>query len=125
MLLDDFFIDSTPAPQLPKTTTEIKPEKPILVQSYPNPFSVKLNQNGILISYQIPAELGVSQVNLSIFNTLGQLIRELVDQTLSPGRYEVFWDVQDETRQHLPAGVYFYRLQIGERVQTRRLVVLD
>jgi photosystem II stability/assembly factor-like uncharacterized protein len=82
-----------------------------LEQNYPNPF----NPN-TLIKYSIPKS---SQVTLKIFNTLGEEIEIIVNEERPVGVYEVNWNAAN-----FPSGVYFYRLQAGDFVQTRKMILL-
>jgi hypothetical protein len=86
-----------------------------LSQNYPNPF------NGFSsIKYSIPKS---SQVTLKIFNTLGEEIEILVNEEKTIGTYEVNWNAASATG-GLPSGVYFYRLQAGDFVKTRKMILL-
>jgi hypothetical protein len=60
-----------------------------------------------------------SYVSLKIYNVLGQEIRTLVSDVRRAGFYETEFDASD-----LPSGVYFYRMQAGEFVQTKKLLLL-
>jgi hypothetical protein len=82
-----------------------------LYQNYPNPF----NPNTI-ISWQIPKG---SNVSLKIFNILGDEITTLVDEYKPAGKYETEFKALS-----LPSGIYFYKLQAGDFVQTKKLVLL-
>jgi hypothetical protein len=82
-----------------------------LDQNFPNPF----NPN-TLIKFSIPNS---SQVSLKIFNTLGQEMETLVNEEKQVGTYEVNWNASN-----LQSGVYFYRLQAGSFVQTRKMILL-
>ena len=122
---DDFFLLSSKIAFVEKKEKAKIPEEFLIVHSYPNPFSRKLNHSGVTITFEIPATWQEANVNLSIFNTLGQKVRELVNYPLKPGRHEYFWNVLDEYNQSVPTGVYFYRIQIGTRIQTRRITVFN
>jgi hypothetical protein len=74
-----------------------------LDQNYPNPFNPSTN-----IKYQIQ---NTSQVNLSIYNILGQRITTLKDEVQSVGYYSVTWDGRNEFGSHVSSGVYFYRIE--------------
>ena len=87
-----------------------------LQQNYPNPF----NPN-TAISYQLSA---VSDVKLSIYNTNGQLVRTLINTTQPVGHYVVEWDSRDNSGTLVSSGVYVYRLNAGDRVFTRRMVLM-
>lgn len=83
----------------------------ILQQNYPNPFNPSTT-----IRYGLPER---SVVKLEIYNTLGQRVSVLVDDTQEAGFYEVTFDAS-----YLSSGVYLYRLQAGEFVQTKKLLLL-
>lgn len=87
------------------------PKEYSLSQNYPNPFNPTTS-----IKYSIPFE---SLVELKIFNILGQEISTLVNEQKPAGNYEVKFDASV-----LPSGVYFYRLQAGDFVQTRKMILL-
>jgi hypothetical protein len=82
-----------------------------LDQNFPNPFNPST-----LIKYSIPNSY---QVSLKIFNTLGQEMETLVNEEKQVGTYEVNWNASN-----LQSGVYFYRLQAGSFVQTRKMILL-
>ena len=105
-----------------KVVVGVKPEQPALPlvytlqQNYPNPFNPKT-----VISYMIGANHDSHvQVDLSIYNLLGQKVIMLVSEKQSVGNYQVEWDAT-----HFASGVYFYRLSTGSGfVQTRKMVVM-
>ena len=93
------------------------PSEFALHQNYPNPFnpatiirySLPVGQDGILSCH----------VSLKVYNLLGQEVATLVNESKQPGRYQVQWNAQ-----RLSSGVYFYRLQAGEYLETRKLMLL-
>ena len=87
------------------------PQRTELYQNWPNPFNPVTT-----ISYSLPERSGVSLV---VYNTLGQAVARLVDETEDPGSHSARFD---GTR--LSSGVYFYRLQAGSFVAVRRAVLL-
>jgi hypothetical protein len=87
------------------------PSKFELAQNYPNPFNPTTR-----INYAIPTR---SHVTLSVFNTLGQRVTELVNGEKDAGSYNVTFDAAG-----LASGVYFYRIQTESFVQTKKLVVV-
>jgi hypothetical protein len=96
--------------------TEVRPSRGIpdmitLSQNYPNPFNPSTT-----IVWTVPT---ASKVTLKIYNPLGQEVGTLVDAKMDPGEYSTAWDARG-----FPTGAYFYRLQIGNTVQTRKLVLV-
>ena len=82
-----------------------------LEQNYPNPFNPTTE-----IRFQISE---VSHVTLKVFDVLGREVRTLVNENLQPGSYETTFNAIG-----LASGVYFYKLQSAEFVQTRKLMLL-
>jgi hypothetical protein len=89
-------------------------ESPIelgLIQNYPNPFNPSTT---IRYGLHKPAH-----VNLRIYNSLAQEVAALVNGEKNAGDYSVSWDASGA-----PSGVYFYRLQSGKFVKTKRMILL-
>ncbi len=82
-----------------------------LEQNYPNPFNPTT-----VISYQLPA---FSEVRLVVHDLLGREVGALVNERKSPGTYDVKFSASG-----LASGVYFYRLTAGNRVLTRKMVMM-
>jgi hypothetical protein len=82
-----------------------------LSQNYPNPFNPSTE-----ISYAIPVQMHIS---LSLYNILGIKVADLVNEEKGAGSYTVKLDGTT-----LSSGVYFYRLQAGAYMQTRKMVLL-
>jgi len=61
---------------------------------------------------------------LKIYNVLGEEVRTLVDEMKEPGHYSVTWDGRDNLGNHVASGVYFYRLEVGEFVATRKMALV-
>lgn len=90
---------------------DLPPVNYSLSQNYPNPFNPTTT-----IKYSI---LGSSLVKIKLYNMLGQEISELVNQEQQSGDYEITLDAAN-----LPSGVYFYTIEAGNFVQTRKMVLL-
>ena len=99
----------------PSTTPAI-PVVSGLSPNFPNPFNASTQ-----ITYDIAAS---GPVRLTIYNTLGQPVRTLVDQFQAVGAYQVRWDARDQQGAALAAGVYLVRLRYPGGEQTRRLLLL-
>lgn len=89
-----------------------------LLQNYPNPFS---DREGTIIKYALPVR---SRVTLKIFNSVGQLVRTLVDEEKPAGVYHTFWNGRTNTGQQVSNGLYFYQLNAGNFVRTKKLIYL-
>lgn len=93
---------------------EVEVNEPLtfgLDQNYPNPFNPST-----LIKYSIP-ENGF--VKLSVYNLVGEEVSVLVNQEVDAGFYEVTFNAAN-----LPSGTYFYRLQVGNTVQVKKMVLM-
>jgi hypothetical protein len=95
----------------------------VLEQNYPNPFNPSTR-----IRYSLPSRglntakgrVGEgSLVTLRVYDLLGREVTALVNETKSPGTYEVQWNAEK-----FASGVYYYRLQAGDFVQTKKLMLL-
>jgi hypothetical protein len=81
------------------------------MQNYPNPFNPSTT-----IRYGLPNR---SHVSLTVFNTLGQQVSQLVNGEQEAGYHEVNFDASG-----LSSGVYLYRMQAGSYVETRKLLLV-
>ena len=63
-------------------------------------------------------------VKIEIFNILGQVVREWRMENLSPGTYNVNWDGRDQSGSTIASGIYLYRIQSSDFVQTKKMVLL-
>lgn len=88
----------------------VQPVKFELSQNYPNPFNPSTT-----IEYSIPKGTFVSLV---IYNSIGQEVSHLVNETKDAGTYIVDWNAG-----RLSSGVYFYRLTAGEFTETKRMIL--
>jgi hypothetical protein len=82
-----------------------------LEQNYPNPFNPSTT-----FRFLLPKAANVS---LKIFNGLGQIVASLMDEPKEAGSYQVQWNASK-----VPSGIYFYRLQAGAFVETKKMVLL-
>lgn len=87
------------------------PETFSLEQNYPNPFNPSTT-----IRFDLPI---ASQVRLSVFDVLGREVRVLVNEQVAAGVHEVSFDARQ-----FATGMYVYKLQAGNMVQTRKMLLL-
>jgi len=73
------------------------------------------------IRYALP-EAG--EVDLRVYDVSGRLVRTLARGPREEGDHEVVWDGRDERGRDVPSGIYFLRMQAGERVETARTVLI-
>ena len=86
--------------------------------NYPNPFNPATT-----IPLAVPD--GARNVDLTIYNVLGQPLRQVWNGPLSAGEHELTWDGRDAQGQPVATGVYVYRLQVDEQTRTRKMVKLE
>ena len=78
-----------------------------LYRPTPNPFS-----NTTSFAYQVSGSAS-QRVQIGIYNVAGRLIRELVNESKAPGRYQTVWNGQDQGGASVTHGVYFIRAYVG------------
>lgn len=94
----------------------VAPTEYALYQNYPNPFNPTTT-----IRYALKRR---GDVRLEIFSLLGQRVRTLVHQAQSAGVYSVVWDGTDEAERPVASGVYIVRLDAGEFVAVKKMLLL-
>ncbi len=87
-----------------------------LGQNSPNPFNPTTR-----IRFTVPED---SKVSLLVYDVAGREVRALVNGERPANHYEIEWDGKDNRGEAVASGVYFYRLQAGKRVQTKKMMVL-
>ena len=102
-------------------TLEILPAYTKVLQNYPNPFNPDT-----WLPYQLAQD---APVTISIYNTKGQLLRTLHLGNQNAGIYmakdkAAYWDGKDDLGQKVASGVYYYTLQVGNFISTRKMVIL-
>ncbi|MCJ7554719.1 MAG: T9SS type A sorting domain-containing protein [Ignavibacteriaceae bacterium] len=105
-----------------KETNSTIPLEYSLSQNYPNPFNPST-----VISYQLPAS---GLVSLKVYDILGSEVATLVNEEKPAGRYEVEFKStvgslpSGQAGLQLASGVYFYRLQSGSFVETKKMILI-
>ncbi len=87
------------------------PQQFALAQNFPNPFNP-----GTTIRFELPE---AANVNLSVFNLLGEKVAEVLNRELPAGTHQTTWEAGN-----LPGGVYFYQLQTPKFTATRKMILL-
>lgn len=87
------------------------PREIALSQNFPNPFNPSTS-----ISFHLPS---ASFVTLRLFDALGRETATLVDEILTEGTHTARWNATN-----VPSGVYYYKIQSGSSVQTKKMVLL-
>ncbi len=87
-----------------------------LGQNYPNPFNPTTE-----ISFSLAAP---THVRLVVYNVLGQEVQTLVDETRDAGQHQVMWNGRDDGGSRVASGLYLYRLEAGDYVETRKMMML-
>jgi hypothetical protein len=87
-----------------------------LLHNYPNPFNPQTQ-----IRYALPQDC---DVKLTIYNLLGQKVRVLVDEHQRAGYKTVFWNGKDRQDAEVASGIYFYKIEAGEFIQTKKMLLV-
>jgi hypothetical protein len=100
-----------------KVEFDYSPKEFELYQNYPNPFNP-----ATVISWQSPVG---SHTTLKVFDLLGRELATLVNEYRDAGKHEIeFSIVNMRQASSLPSGVYIYKLQVGNFIQTRKMILL-
>ena len=82
-----------------------------LNQNYPNPFNPQTT-----IQYTLPEP---GDVSVKVFNVLGNEISTLVNENQSAGKHKTEWNAQS-----MPSGIYFYKIQAKNFIETKKMVLM-
>jgi hypothetical protein len=91
---------------------ELIPTVYALEQNYPNPFNPST-----VIEFSLPED--VSNVKLTIYNALGEKVAELVNSSLTAGRYQYSWNASN-----VATGMYIYELRTDKFVSVKKMLLL-
>lgn len=93
-----------------------------LSQNYPNPFIMKSAEANTIIKYQLPED---TDIQIAIYNQLGQLVRTLINKHQLKGAYKINWDGKDYLGNNVASGIYFCQLKTPNFKTLKRIVVLN
>lgn len=102
--------------QVAKSSAASLPEGYSLSQNYPNPFNPTTT-----IEYTVGQ---TGPVMLDIINVQGQIVRHLVNRSMSAGIHSIQWDATNERGERVSSGVYFYQLVAGDYSETKSMTLL-
>ncbi|NIA28681.1 MAG: T9SS type A sorting domain-containing protein [Actinobacteria bacterium] len=97
-------------------TSGYQPAAYQLSQNYPNPFNPATT-----IYYSLEKS---ENVNLTVYNMLGQKVRTIVDERMNAGNHAVKWDGKDDLGRQMSSGVYFYMVKSGPFSKTMKMLMM-
>ena len=92
------------------------PDNYVLYQNYPNPFNAITR-----IRYDLPMD---NNVNITIYNMIGRVIRNYNFLNQEVGKKEIIWDGSNNQGKNISAGIYLYSIEAGKFKQTRKMLLL-
>ena len=104
-----------PNPRVDKVENEI-PTEFALKQNYPNPFNPSTT-----IEFAIPK---LADVNLTIYNVLGQSIKNIQMNNTQAGRYSIIWNGTNNFGAKVSTGIYFYKIKAGKYSDIKKMVFM-
>lgn len=87
-----------------------------LAQNYPNPFNPSTK-----LKFGIPK---AENLEIKIYNSIGQIVKTLVNEYKQAGYYEVIWNGKNEYRQNVSSGIYFYRMTSGSYTKSYKMLLI-
>jgi hypothetical protein len=104
--------------KLDEATTSV-PANTALLGNYPNPFNPYTK-----INFYISPDDSKETVALNIYNVKGELVTTLMDETLPYGEHSVLWNGKDEENKSVNSGMYLYKLTVGDKTYTHKMLLL-
>ena len=109
-------ITNSATDRLTLTKKKIIPKEFSVFQNYPNPFNPATE-----IRYQLEED---SNVEISIYNVMGQKVKTLVSEKQKPGMYKIRWDGQNASGSKLSSGVYIYTVIAGKHKVVKKMLLI-
>ncbi len=88
----------------------------LVYQNYPNPFNPETT-----FKLDLPTSV---QVTVTIYNTLGQVVRTLYKGNLNAGTYSFTWNSRNDYGVLSPSGIYFYKIQAGDYSSMKKMILM-
>jgi len=101
----------------PSSDPNLIPLVTVLDGNYPNPFNPETT-----ISFSVTQNSDF--VTLKIFNIKGQKIKTLINEILPAGNHSVVWDGTDDHDKKVSSGVYLYKMQAGNYLETKKMILM-
>ena len=95
---------------------DIIPDQFLVMDNYPNPFN-----STTVIKYEIP---DLTDINIQIYDALGQKVYNLKKDKLNPGKYQFIWKGINDKGTKVSTGIYFLQIQAGDNLHTQKLLLL-
>lgn len=92
------------------------PQEFALEQNFPNPFNPSTT-----IKFAVPVN---GNVKLAVYDAMGNLVKVLVDEAKTAGKYEVTWNGENNSGSKVASGVYFYKVSAGTYTMTKKMVMM-
>ena len=116
--------------KIPGKLEDVLDDRVELLRNTPNPF-----RESTMIQYEVPALIeqesgatlrtsGALDISVKIYDVRGRLVSTLVEEQAPPGVFSVGWSAVDDLGNPVPSGVYFIKLQIGQKFITKRATVV-
>ena len=86
---------------------------------YPNP-----SRDGITIDYEIAEDMKAGKVSIKVYDVLGRVIGNLVNETLEPGRYSTTWNGRHENGTPVSRGIYYIRFSAGKTNEVKQIMLV-
>ena len=99
-----------------KNRPDVMPSNYFLSQNFPNPFNPITT-----LKYELPED---SFVDVTIYDMLGNVVNNLINTNQSSGYKSVQWDATNNQGEPVSAGVYLYKIQAGDFVDTKKMILL-
>ena len=94
----------------------VLPKTYFLSQNFPNPFNPSTK-----IEWELPKN---EFVNITIYNSMGEVVKTLVNSFQSSGYKTINWDATDSRDKPVSSGLYIYRLQSDSHIETKKMILL-
>jgi hypothetical protein len=101
----------------PVVSIEVPPGRVTLDQNHPNPFNPTT-----IISFYLPSP---EHVVLTVYDTRGSRIQTLLADNRDVGTHDVAWNGRNDNGESVSSGVYFYRLKVGKKILTRKMILIQ